>query len=271
VLGAFGDFQYYHWLLDALPKIGLLKNAGIDIDKIDHFVFREISTDFHRETLQLAGIQSDKIVESISGAKFLCDEVLDIRMSNFVGMTMPRFIPDYLKKTILEKSSDTSSGHKRIYIGRPKKLKRRGVENEDDLVAMLSEYGFQHMEMENFSVKEQAQLFNSAEVIVTPHGGALANMVFCNTGTKIIELFAHHVFSYFYGLANLCDLDYSAVLKYPDQYDRVVDPWIGNSLDDQHITSKERSIPVDLALVESALKGNDLKKCNTSDISKQAA
>ena len=139
-------------------------------------------------------------------------------------------------------------------------MKRRGVENEDDLVALLSEYGFQHLEMEDFSVKEQAEVFNSADVIVTPHGGALANMVFCKSGTKIIELFAHHVFSYFYGLANLCDLDYSAVLKYPDQYDRVIDPWIGNSLDDQHITSKEQMIPVDLGMVESALKVMDLKK-----------
>ncbi len=260
VLGAFGDFQYYHWLLDALPKIGLLENAGISIDDIDHVVFREVSTDFHRETLQILGIPEEKIVESISNPRFTCEKLLDIRMSNFVGMTMPRFVPDYIRRVVMQSECEPIETHDRIYIGRPRSLKRRGVANEEELVALLSDYGFTHLEMENFSVRQQAEIFHSASVVMTPHGGALANLVFCQPGAKVFELFANHVFSYFYGLANLCELDYTAILKSPDQYERVVDPWAGNSVTDQHITSKEQLIPVNLTHVESALEGNGLTK-----------
>lgn len=271
VLGAFGDFQYYHWLLDALPKIGLLENAGISIDSIDNVVFREVSTDFHRETLNIAGIPDEKIVESVSNPRFTCDKVLDVRMSNFVGMTMPRFVPEYIRRIVMAAEAQSVETHERIYIGRPRSLKRRGVANEEDLVALLSDYGFVHLEMENYSVRQQAHLFNSAKVVMTPHGGALANLVFCQPGTKVLELFANHVFSYFYGLANLCELDYTAVLRSAEQYSRVVDPWAGNSMTDQHVTSKEQSIPVSLENIESALTGNGFSKNEQSTTVTRAA
>ena len=271
VLGAFGDFQYYHWLLDALPKIGLLDNAGIPMDDIDHVVFREVSTEFHRETLRIVGVSDEKIVESISNPRITCEKLLDIRMSNFVGMTMPRFVPDYIRRVVMESELSPIETHKRIYIGRPRSLKRRGVANESELMELLSDYGFEHLEMENFTVRQQAEIFNSAEVVMTPHGGALANLVFCKPETKVFELFANHVFSYFYGLANLCELDYTAVLKTPDQYERVVDPWAGNAVTDQHVTSKEQLIPVDLEHIESALVGNGLRKTEVSVSQSRAA
>ncbi len=34
---------------------------------------------------------------------------------------------------------------------------------------------------------EQARLFNQSSLIITPHGGALANLIFCRPGTRVIE------------------------------------------------------------------------------------
>ena len=38
------------------------------------------------------------------------------------------------------------------------------------------------------SPMQQARLFHSADVVIAPHGGALANLIFCRPGTRIIEL-----------------------------------------------------------------------------------
>ena len=38
-------------------------------------------------------------------------------------------------------------------------------------------------------VQEQIDLFAGAEVVVAPHGAALANLVFCPPGVRVLELF----------------------------------------------------------------------------------
>jgi hypothetical protein len=43
-------------------------------------------------------------------------------------------------------------------------------------------------EYQLLSPREQAALFHSADVVIAPHGGALANLIFCRPGTRIIEL-----------------------------------------------------------------------------------
>jgi capsular polysaccharide biosynthesis protein len=38
------------------------------------------------------------------------------------------------------------------------------------------------------SMPDQILLFQSAEFIISPHGAGLANLLFCEPGTKVIEL-----------------------------------------------------------------------------------
>jgi hypothetical protein len=38
------------------------------------------------------------------------------------------------------------------------------------------------------SMRDQISLFQGAALIVSPHGAALANLLFCQSGTRVIEL-----------------------------------------------------------------------------------
>ena len=49
--------------------------------------------------------------------------------------------------------------------------------------------------------------------VVSAHGGALTNMVYMASGGHVVELFGGHVYPFYYGLSQLCDLGYSALME----------------------------------------------------------
>ncbi len=79
---------------------------------------------------------------------------------------------------------------RRIYITRGEQRGSRIVENEPEVVALLSAWGFTVVDPGALSVAGQITLFAEAECIVAPHGGALTNLAFTSPGASVIELFA---------------------------------------------------------------------------------
>ena len=60
--------------------------------------------------------------------------------------------------------------------------------NEPQLERILREAGFMAVELESCSWPEQVAMFADAEVILAPHGAALANTVFCQPGALLVEI-----------------------------------------------------------------------------------
>jgi len=58
---------YYHWMLDILPKIGVMQKAGVELDDIDYFIVNAKSG-FQKESLRLLGtiLQSNRIGYTLS-------------------------------------------------------------------------------------------------------------------------------------------------------------------------------------------------------------
>ena len=61
------------------------------------------------------------------------------------------------------------------------------IANVDQVEAALSRYGFETVYLEGMRVADQIQLFQRAEFVIGPHGAGLANLLFCELGTKVIE------------------------------------------------------------------------------------
>ncbi|NER07336.1 MAG: glycosyltransferase family 61 protein, partial [Okeania sp. SIO3C4] len=66
----------------------------------------------------------------------------------------------------------------------------RRVVNEDEVVSFLAKFGFISITLESLTVAEQAALMSKVKVIVAPHGAGLTNLVFCNSESKVIEIFS---------------------------------------------------------------------------------
>lgn len=264
LLGAAGAQNYYHWTYDILPKFKVLEMAGISLDSIDHFILRDTDWGFQRAMLEIIGIAKEKIHIAKIAPRISCDKLHHIEIKNFVGMRMHRFIPDYLTDLFLKNKENIQTGRK-LFIARPKDEKR-SVENEQELRDLVTSHGYEVVTVRGLSFYEQAALFYSADSIITSHGAVLANLSYCRPRTQIIELFGSHVFSYFYGLSNLCKLQYTAILCSADQYDLVIDPFVGNSRTDKQITIKQSS-ELNLTALKEALN----TMCNRHNMRSTAA
>jgi tetratricopeptide (TPR) repeat protein len=175
-------YNYYHWMFEFLPQIELLGRSGIDIASIDKFAVNHCCFPFQRETLSLLGIPLEKIVETYKNNHIQARQLL----VSSVIIESTKWACDFLRRELLNDSIIGLQKKQRIFISRQEK---RRVINEDELVAVLSKFGFKSIAPESLSVAEQISLFAAAEVVIGAHGAALTNTVFCSPGTKVIEIF----------------------------------------------------------------------------------
>lgn len=176
-------YNYYHWMFEFLPQIELLRRSGIDIGSIDKFAVNHCCFPFQRETVSLLGIPLEKIVETYKNNHIQARQLL---VSSVITEST-KWACDFLRREFLNDSIIGLQKKQRIFISRKEK---RRVINEDELVAVLSKFGFKSIAPESLSVAEQVSLFAAAEVVIGAHGAALTNTVFCSPGTKVIEIFA---------------------------------------------------------------------------------
>lgn len=214
-----GSHCYYHWMLDLMPKLGMMERMGIPISSIDHVLIREIYHDFQVDSLARFGIKKSQIVQTKKRSYWQPEKLVHVHINNAISLKMNKFIPAWLNHSF--PSTGKKIGGKKLYVSRPKGV-RRGVANEDELRPILEAAGFEFAVMEGLTVREQAELMSDVSVLMSPHGGALTNMVFCPPGAKVVELFGRHVYPFYYGLASLCGHRYYTILEDPVDYPRLV-------------------------------------------------
>ncbi|MEQ8463056.1 glycosyltransferase family 61 protein [Coleofasciculus sp. E1-EBD-02] len=209
VLSVAGGVGYYHWMFDLLPRIELLRRSELDISCIDKFLVNSYQLPFHKETLNILGIRAEKIIESSQYPHIKATRLVVPSLAGNVG-NMPQWVCKFLRREFLTRMKPEKLDiPKRIYISRAKASWRRVV-NEDEVLNFLSIHlGFKSIVLESMSVVEQASLFSSAQVVVSAHGAGLANTVFCNPGTKVIEFLSpNYVNLMYWALSNQMSIEY---------------------------------------------------------------
>ena len=95
---------------------------------------------------------------------------------------------------------------RRILISRQRSSRRRCL-NEDQLLAVLTPYGFERHCLEDLSVIEQLRLFSESELLVGAHGAGFSNLVACPPQARIVELLPRPGnFCHYYAMADVLGL-----------------------------------------------------------------
>lgn len=182
--------NYFHWLIDVLPRLYLLRRSGLEMDRI--IVNPKGSYPFQYETLKLLGIPKNKLIETRGSLHLQADRlVVPSPVRNKSTYSIPSWAHVFLREEMFNSCKKTKKqpGYERIYISRSH-ARFRKVLNESSVVDLLNKHGFKAINLESLSVEKQMQIFSSAEVVISPHGAGLTNLVFCDAKTKVIEFFS---------------------------------------------------------------------------------
>jgi capsular polysaccharide biosynthesis protein len=196
--------NYYHFLLEILPRLFVLKDKAptlkIIINKniplfvkeyIELFKFKEIVFINDDEIAKV-----DNIIFSTYLSRGLAyNEKVIQEMSN------------WLREKLLDNSIDNSP--EKIFISRDNAKYRKTV-NEDEVFKFLQKKGFVKFNLDEPSIKAQANFFRNAKYIIGSHGAGFSNMIYSKNCKLVIDIIhEHHPQDCFYNLANCFNIDYA--------------------------------------------------------------
>lgn len=176
---------FYHQLIEDLPNllIALGENEKTGII---------ISTEAQPAIIQMLNLLPNKII--LTDLKMVKVERLHaITSARMFSEIEGNELRNFAKRYIL--SNTISQPRKRFFISRGP-LNRGDAELEEKIFEKLERKGFDKIFPDQLDITEQIILFSQAEVILSLHGGALANMVWMPSHSKVVEIFNHEYRTY---------------------------------------------------------------------------
>lgn len=195
--------NYHHWMMDLIPRLRLVKAAGLAPNEFDTILIKSAALPYQSESLRAAGIDEARIIRVGDDEMFLCDELCVPSLRDDTSCIPPEDM-QFIRDLFLPKPSGTAPSpasvesrrevpaithSRKLYLSR-RDAAFRHVHNEEALVSVLEAQGFECVVLSRIPLHEQAKLFSEASLIVSPSSAALANLVFAPAGCQIIELLA---------------------------------------------------------------------------------
>lgn len=174
--------NYYHWHIFALRKLLILKKENLIANSLLFLPKKYQCYKFVLPSLKKFGIKKNQIV-------FLRRKS-NIKVAELAFVTASQHYPDAfqeIRKASLQNQKSTLDFGEKIYISRQEQV-LRFVENEKEVVDLLSRYGFKKIITEHFSYDEQIAICSKIKYLVSPHGAGLTNLLFMSEGASVLEM-----------------------------------------------------------------------------------
>lgn len=227
-LGGNGSSNYFHWIVDVLPRLGYLENQGLHAMPL--LVSDELGkTPTLAQALDLLAPEWDRVllthtrlyeVERLIYISSPNTGPFNLRGRHRVRVGDYAFRPssiaalrDALGNAAAERAGSMRDSPKRVFLMRSEQ--RRGY-NQDEIAACCRARGFTPVSPELLSLKDQIGMFREADMIVGPSGAAWTNIIFARPGSKCLSWLPEIArdFSAYSTLAHLVGVD-MRFLTYP--------------------------------------------------------
>lgn len=193
-----------HWFLDALPRLALLPEFPPDTCVI----VPPRLTGFHRDTLNWLGL-SDRI-RPTSERHLEVEHYYFSSPTNWTGLFDP-YAVEFARRSFLHRRDAAFAPPKKFFVHRVNAA--RGLVNEEEVLRFFRERDWPIIDTQTLTMAQQIQLFANAEHICALHGAALANLLWCPPGCRVLEIVASNFMNgVFEGIAEIVGLDYRFLL-----------------------------------------------------------
>ena len=199
--------NYTHWLIDYLLALHIvLDYAPAGARVLLPGTLRALQKESHRivdhhETLRAFGYAD---LPSVEMTEPYCRVEHVYWLEGEAVYNMPREYMQSFRARVLRLRPSPAKRNGRIYVAR---RRNRRIANTDGLDVFLERQGFITRYIEDYSIDEQIGMFSQAEWVIGPHGAELGNLLFCQPGTKVLELAPDCDFKPFYSyMSNKLDL-----------------------------------------------------------------
>lgn len=187
----FSNRNYYHTLIDHLPRIYLLSRyhqgyVGSSkikllvpggLTKVENFFLDKLLP----ENIEILRVKPDGVfrIDNLIFPSFLTH-----RSAGY----LPKVYLNFFYKNLLPRYPRNKSNM--IYISRKyiDANSQRCVLNEEELLRKLAPYGFKRYYLEDMSINKQIELFYDAKFVIAPHGAGLTNIIF-SEAINVLEMF----------------------------------------------------------------------------------
>ncbi|KQN29175.1 glycosyltransferase family 61 protein [Sphingomonas sp. Leaf38] len=181
VVGIQTNLNYFHWLLEALPRLWLAQRQGLAADATIWLPPLRPWMDQMLNALPPIGriaTQGDSVTR--------CERLLMPArgLANIHTFSAHAFA---MADDIRDRYATKTRSGRRFFISRSTASSRK-LTNEAAVMAIAAEHGFEPIEPQYLSFREQVELFSGADAIAGPLGAGLANAVFMHPGSAFIEI-----------------------------------------------------------------------------------
>lgn len=174
----YASHNFGHFMLDMVPLIKFAHEKNLNI-------LTRKRLPWQREIYDLLGVD-ERTVEEVSESAVLLEDVLVSNRHNAIATNAAhphlRTVFDDVAQRLPK-----GKGPKRFYLSREGSGSRR-MRNRNELIRELVNIGFDVLQPQLLSIADQAAAFAGAHLIVSEFGAVMANVVYCEPGTTVVEL-----------------------------------------------------------------------------------
>jgi capsular polysaccharide biosynthesis protein len=188
--------NYYHWTLEALPRLYSVREAAPNLRLLIHektpaFVDEYLRFFRFRDIVRIKDdevVRAEKLVLPMHTARGLAHREQAVRDMGKWLRTQAQ-VPNNLP------------ADKKIFVSREKARYRRAV-NESDAYRIFAEHGYEKIHLEEMPLREQIHRFAAAEKVAGIHGAGFSNLLYAHQATLLTDIIhRQHPQDAFYNLA----------------------------------------------------------------------
>ncbi len=221
--------NYYHWLIEVIPKFQFINNLPSEFDDYPLLVNGRVKkVPQLLDVLKIYQTKQREVVYLDAGTNVKADNLVVIDALSWILLDLRHGEKNLLTdsvihplaisflRSILPINNKYSKWGEKVYLSRKNQALRKF--NEQEVIDVLEQRGFDVIFPEQLSFLEQVALFNAAKFIVGATGAALTNLVYCKPNTKAICLISTNWnLGYFSNIAHQVGVDLKYIVSNYDK------------------------------------------------------